>query len=316
MTKKIFTLVKTNYNHHVSMDLYHDFEKKMLGRSQWDIVNGLGSISARILRQFFRIIPPVRIRIRKHKNYVVIGYQKEKFFPFFHFDADMKILWMYDAWQTLFADIEKTIRAYKLDYVFTSSKQSADYLNTLNIPNFKSCWIPEGVNIDDYKFIPYQDRTTDILHLGRKWNEYHAKIKSIENHLIYKYEIHPGHIIFPNRQEFILGLADSRISICVPSNITHPNRSGYISTVTNRYFQSMASKCLILGKLPYDMIPLFNYNPIIEIDENNAIAQIQYILSNFDSYIPLIEKNYNEVKNFHSWDARLNQIEEFIANTT
>lgn len=76
----------------------------------------------------------------------------------------------------------------------------------------------------------------------------------------------------------------------------------------------MASKCLILGKLPYDMIPLFNYNPIIEIEEDNSVAQIQSILCNFDSYIPLIEKNYEEVNKFHTWDARLNQLEQFVAN--
>jgi hypothetical protein len=314
MNKKNFTLVKTNYSHHVSMDLYHEFEERVLGRSQWEVVNGLGSISARFLRQIFKIIPPIRIPIKKHKNYVVIGYQKEKFFPYFNFDADLKVLWMYDAWEFLFDDIEKTIRKLKINFVFTSSKQSADYLNTLNIQNFKSHWIPEGVNVEEYKFIPYQERTTDVLQLGRKWNEYHEKIKSIERYLSYKYEVNPGEIIFPTRQEFIVGLANSRISICVPSNITHPIRSGYISTVTNRFFQSMASKCLILGKMPYDMMQLFNYNPIIEIEEENSVEQIQSILKNFDSYIPLIEKNYEEVQKFHTWDARLNQLEQFVAN--
>lgn len=312
---KIFTLVKTNYNHHVSMDLYHEFEKDILDKPCWEMVNGVGSISAWALRYLFKIIRPIQIPIKKHKNYVVIGYQKEKFFPFFHFEADLKVLWMYDAWEPLFDDIEKTIRAYKINFVFTSSQHAADFLKTLNIPNFKSHWIAEGVNVAEYKFIPYHERTTDVLQLGRKWNEYHEKIKSIESHLIYKYEISPGRIIFPTRQEFIFGLANSKISICVPSNITHPNRSGNISTVTNRFLQSMASKCLILGKLPDDMMPLFNYNPIIEIDEENPVSQIESILSNFDFYIPLIEKNYDEVKKFHNWDARVNQIEEFIANT-
>ena len=297
------------------MDLYHEFERGLSGRNNWEMVNGQGSISARLLRQLFKIIPPIRFPIKKHKNYVVIGYQKEKFFPHFHFDADLKVLWMYDAWELLFDDIENTVREFGINFLFTSSKQSSEHFKKLNIPNFRAEWIPEGVNVEEYTYIPYQDRTTDVLQLGRKWIEYHEQIKNIDKHLIYKYEIYPGQIIFPTRHEFILGLANSRISICVPSNITHPKRSGCISTVTNRFFQSMASKCLILGKLPYDMIHLFNYNPIIEIEEDDPIGQIQFILSNFDSYIPLIEKNYNEVKNYHTWDARINQIEEFIANT-
>lgn len=312
---KQFTLVKTNFNHHVSMDLYYEFEARIINKPNWEIINGVGSIQARVLRQLLKFIPPIQLPIKKHKNYVVIGYQKEKFFPYFHFNADLKVLWMYDAWEPLFNEIEKTIRAYKINLVFTASKQSADYFNTLNIPNFQSHWIPEGIDVTQYQFIPYHERTTDILQLGRKWNEYHVKIKTVENDLVYQYEKKAGQIIFPTREEFLFGLANSKISICVPSDITHPERTGKISTITNRYLQSMASRCLILGKLPHDMLHLFDYNPIIEIDEENPVAQIEAILANFDTYIPLIEKNYEVVKNFHNWDNRVTQIENFILNS-
>lgn len=311
---KQFTLVKTNFNHHVSMDLYYEFEDRILNKPHWEIKTGVGSIQARVLRQLLKFIPPIQLPIKKHKNYVLIGYQKEKFFPFFHFKADLKVLWMYDAWEPLFDEIEKTIRAYKINIVFTASKQSADYFNTLNIPNFQSHWIPEGIDVDQYQFIPYQERTTDVLQLGRKWNEYHEKIKTIEKDIVYQYEKKAGEIIFPTREDFLFGLANSKISICVPSDITHPERTGKISTITNRYLQSMASKCLLLGKIPHDMVHLFDYNPIIEIDDNNPVAQIEAILSNFDTYIPLIEKNYETIKSFHNWDNRVAQIENFIRN--
>ncbi len=312
---KQFTLVKTNFNHHVSMDLYYEFEARIINKPNWEIINGVGSIQARVLRQLLKFIPPIQLPIKKHKNYVVIGYQKEKFFPYFHFNADLKVLWMYDAWEPLFDEIEKTIRAYKINLVFTASKQSAEYFNTLNIPNFQSHWIPEGIDVTQYQFIPYQERTTDVLQLGRKWNEYHEKIKSIESDLVYQYEKKAGQIIFPSREDFLFGLSNSKISICVPSNITHPKITGSISTITNRFLQSMASRCLILGKLPHDMLHLFDYNPIIEIDEENPVAQIEAILANFDTYIPLIEKNYEVVKNFHNWDNRVTQIENFILNS-
>ncbi len=111
---KQFTLVKTNFNHHVSMDLYYEFESRIIIKPNWEIISGVRSIQARVLRQLLKFIPPIQLPIKKHKNYVVIGYQKEKFFPFFHFKADLKVLWMYDAWEPLFDEIEKTIRAYKL----------------------------------------------------------------------------------------------------------------------------------------------------------------------------------------------------------
>ena len=52
------------------------------------------------------------------------------------------------------------------------------------------------------------------------------------------------------RDAFIDGLARSRVSICVPSSVTHPERAGDIETMTIRYLQSMVSKCVVLGRAP------------------------------------------------------------------
>jgi len=309
---KIFTLVKTNYNHHVSMDLYHEFEKRIIEKGTWEVVNGVGDKSARIIRQIVKRLPFIKFPLKKDKNYVVIGYQKEKFFPYFHYKTSSKSLWMYDAWEPCFDDIEKTIRDYGINTLFTASKQSSEYFNALNIKNFEAFWVPEAVDVANYEFIPYHERTIDVLQLGRKWNEYHEKIKPIEENLVYKYEKKAGQIIFKSREEFITGIANSKISVCVPSFITHPEITGRISTITNRYLQSMASKCLILGKLPDDMKFLFDYNPIVEIDDENPIGQIHDILENFDAYIPLIEKNYEILKNHHNWNTRVDQMETLM----
>ena len=89
---KQFTLVKTNFNHHVSMDLYYEFESRIIIKPNWEIISGVRSIQARVLRQLLKFIPPIQLPIKKHKNYVVIGYQKEKFFPFFHYISPFNIL--------------------------------------------------------------------------------------------------------------------------------------------------------------------------------------------------------------------------------
>lgn len=310
-------MIKTNFSHHVSMDLYHEFEKNIIQNSDWEVVNGIGSLQARVLRQVFKFIPPFLVPYRTEKNYIVIGFQKEKFFPYFHFKSNLKVLWMYDAWEPMFPEITTAVKQYQINVLLTASKQSADYFNTLNLPNFKAYWVPEAIDVNQYKFVEYADRTTDVLQLGRKWNEYHDKIKTIEDDgSVYLYEKKAGEIIFKTRESFLAGMANSKISICVPSDITHPDRTGNISTMTNRYLQSMASKCLILGKLPYDMQLLFDYNPIIEIDMENPVGQLHSILNNFEQYIPLIEKNYKTVKEKHSWNNRISEIENCIQDFT
>jgi hypothetical protein len=309
---KEFTLIKTKYSHHVSMDLYHEFEGEILKSGKWDFVNGPGNLRARIGRQLLKFMPVLRFPMRSKRNFVAIGYQVEKFFPYFHLKANSKTLWMYDAWEPLFKNIEKTVRDYGINLLCTASKQSADHFNSLGIENFRCEWLPEGVDSDLYRFVPYADRNIDVLQLGRKWDDYHDKIKPLEGELVYKYEKKRGQIIFATREEFLNGLANAKISICVPSDITHPERSGNISTITNRYLQSMASRCLILGKAPGDMKFVFDYDPMIEIDETDPIGQIRDILKNYDDYIPLIEKNYETVRQFHHWRNRVQQLENLI----
>jgi spore maturation protein CgeB len=310
---KPFTLIKTNYNQHVSMDLYHEFEANIIKKTTlWEVCNGVNSWQAFIIRQILKLIKPFTIPLYKNKNYVILGHQNEKFFPYFHFKAKSKTLWMYDAWEPLYDQIEKTIRNYNINLLLTASKQSAAYFNTLGIKNFKAQWVPEAVDVSKYYFTPYTDRTIDVLQLGRRWNFYHDKIKSIEKTLNYQYEKQAGTIIFATREDFLKGLANSKISICVPSAITHPEITGSVSTITNRFFQSMASKCLILGKLPDDMLHLFDYNPIIEIDDNNAENQIYDLLKNYEKYVPLIEKNYEIVKKYHNWNERIKTIENAV----
>jgi len=205
------------------------------------------------------------------------------------------------------------IENLKIDIVFFSYKQSFEYFKK-SLPKVKCFWVPEGISFNEYYAVPYSKKDIDILHLGRRYDFYHNKIVDFccENNLKYLYERKRGEIIFPSKTDFINGLARSKISICVPSSITHPLRSGYISGLTQRYLQSMASKCLILGYVPEDMKYLFDYNPIIQIDMKNTTQQINDILKNFSEYIKLIEKNYLEVKEKHQWKNRVTVIQSIL----
>ena len=112
---------------------------------------------------------------------------------------------------------------------------------------------------------------------------------------------------------FIIGKA--KVVICVPSNITHPERAEYISTMTLRYLQAMVSKVLIVGIMPSDMQELFPYMPIVEIDMDHAAAQMLTVLDNYEHYRPLIERNYAEVRQNHQWQNRWAIIKSVMEET-
>lgn len=316
---------------HVSDDTINEFEQVIL---QDSIVTNIKPISDkqylikffiyRLLRKTFSytsrrtikkyIIDP--LGDKKHIFTVMMGFVEEsKFKPYGLFTNHNRSIFLFDAWPHDFEKIIDFVDKFKIDYIFVSASQSAFILN--NKSN-KNCyyWISEGINPIEYKQnIQLADKTIDVLALGRKYDRYHQLIVDEINtkKITYLYEKQKGELIFPTRVEFVEGLAKSKISICVPSNITHPERSGNIETMTIRYLQSMVSKCIILGHAPAEMIELFGYNPVIEIDYANPVKQIETILENYTEYEELIERNYNEVINNHTWKCRWEQIKSLYA---
>ena len=80
-----------------------------------------------------------------------------------------------------------------------------------------------------------------------------------------------------------------------------------VSVVTG-IVPSMVSTCLLVGHAPKEMVELFSYNPVVEIDMEDPVGQIREILENFSDYIPLIEKNYTETVANHTWAKRWEQM--------
>jgi hypothetical protein len=231
------------------------------------------------------------------------------------FFSNANYVYMYDAWPRFHEDIVKKGKKMNIKMIFFSSYQVTKLFNKLD-SGIKGMWIPEGIKVEDYNFVPFDSKEIDVLEFGRKYDVYHDKIAPVlrPNNYSHFYEKRRGDVVFKSRLDFLNGLAKSKISICIPSNITHPERAEGISCMTLRYLQSMASKCLIVGILPDEMKYLFDYQPIIEIDIENASSQILDILANYESYFPLIERNYTEIQKFHTWDIRLEEIVLNIEN--
>ncbi len=246
---------------------------------------------------------------------ILMGPDKRSFEPYSYIPASGRLIYMFDAWPKNYEKISRFVTEYGIDKVFVSASQSAADLNKLMSKNIFH-YVPEGLDPILYKSAGYDRKDIDVLAMGRKYDDYHEKIKGhLQQHQrTYYYELEKGFLIFPDRNQFIDGLSRSKISICAPSSITHPERSGHVETMTMRYLQSMASKCLIVGHAPKEMVELFGYQPVIEIDWKDPTGQIEYLLQNFDLHIPLIERNYREVMTKHTWADRFSQIKHILCS--
>jgi hypothetical protein len=311
-------------DYHVSLDTSKEFEDVIIESSKNEIIIKHSSkLVCGLFYKLYRFLKIIKIfhflsplipnsKIGKPVYFeVLMGTNFQQCLPYFILSC-RKNFYIFDLWEQTHNSLIEFVNDFKVDNVFVSSSQVAEKLASLK-SNCNFYWIPEGIDIKDYNFYDFHKRTIDVIQIGRKYDKYHNLIvDQLKNSgKKYLFEKTKGALIFPTRGNFIDGLASSKISICFPSNITHPQRSGQIETLTIRYLQSIASKCIILGHAPDEMIKVFGYNPVIEADMLNPIDQLEDILNNYEQYFQLIEKNYQNLIR-HQWTNRWDEIKEII----
>lgn len=317
------------------ISLLKNFEQFCVTNSTWSTKKGPvlftpRSFSLRFYSVFHFIFKPFLRRIKIKGAVVSLGlpyyyYLLSKTFPYFTKDCDLRVLWTYDVWEPDYDRVREMVSKSGINLLLLSSHQASVHFKKLQLPNCKVHWVPETVNVEDYKQKAWNDRKINILSFGRSWHTYHDLIVAgcEKNGINYQYQerneqkdvavqgLKKG-LQFPTWSDFVDGLSEAQICICFPRSVTHPKLAGNVSTLTIRYLQAMASKCLIIGAAPTEIEHLLNYNPVIEVDWNNPTHQILEILKNPEPYQELIEKNYRIVKaHFHHKNS-IERIEKLI----
>jgi hypothetical protein len=243
---------------------------------------------------------------------ICMGVAEYRLFPFSC--CREVVVYCFDCWPATYEGWETFFRRNRIRLAFFSASRAAEYFSA-RIPSMQSVWLPEAVDPDAYlNSKRLEERSIDVLELGRKHDLFHQAItqKLKENHRKHLYELQKGRIIFPTREALVKGLSDSKISVCFPCSLTHPERSGDVETVTHRYFESMASGCLILGKCPQELVDIFGYNPVIEADWHDPYGQIDDILQNPGNYQDLVHRNYRRLMEVGTWRLRARSMIEVI----
>ena len=170
-------------------------------------------------------------------------------------------------------------------------------------------WLPEAADPAEYSSdIPLKDRKVDVLELGRRSEEYHKAITDALKECSYTHLYVQGkERMFPTREQLMETWRHTRISVCFPKAVTDLERSGGMETVTFRYFESMSSKCLMVGHCPQELQDIFGYNPVIEVDRTDYSGQLLSVLADIEQeeYQELVDRNYQQMLKVGSWDARV-----------
>ena len=242
----------------------------------------------------------------------------EAAFPYYLSYQIIPMLW--DTWPKEQERLYGDLKMLKCPMALVSSRQMAQQIEKrLHI---KCLWVPEG--IDAAGFSKGDDlylRPIDVFELGRQHAEYH---KAVEVAIAQKYltqwkgnkyreDGRLAELAFKTNEKLKENLAKAKIVICFPKVDTcSREESGGIETLTQRYWEAMLSRCLIVGRAPAELIDLMGYYPVVDVDWNNPTEQLKNILSNISDYQWLVDKNLETAKRLAPWDGRMNAIKTFI----
>lgn len=244
----------------------------------------------------------------------LMGFSESRTLPFSYW-TDI-IPYCFDCWPPQYNRWVSFFKRHRVRLAFFSARQSAAYFSQA-IPEMVSVWLPEATNPFEYRpSIPLVNRDIDVLELGRKHELYHVRITSLleRSQFSHKYVKRMGMAVFPGKTGFVEGLGSSKISICFPCSETNPERAVGVETVTHRYFESLASKCLLLGHAPQELIDLFGYNPVIEVEWRFEFEQINAVLRNLASYQEFVERNYIRLLEVGTWECRIAEVIREVSN--
>lgn len=220
----------------------------------------------------------------------------------------------WDCWPCYFEKTCEWLRKHGGRTAIFSSRQTAEMMQERFSGKNKGwqrinvIWCPEAVDGDVYqKGKLLKDRTIDLLEFGRS-NEKVLQTGALSlNHVCTKQN---GKFIYTNEQLY-QAMGDAKVTIALPRSMTQPEMAGDIETLTQRYWECMFSRMVMVGHAPQEFVDFIGYNPVIELREDiSAEALIRDVLEHIDDYQELVDKNRETAERLGSWDVRIKWLME------
>ncbi len=221
------------------------------------------------------------------------------------------IPFVWDCWPCHFEKMCTWIEKHNVRTAIFTSSQTAELMQK-RFPDLNVLFCPEGVDTTKYtegKLL--KDRSIDLLEFGRS-NEKVIPAGTFKdiNHVSTKV----GKTFIFNNEQLYEAMGDSKVTICLPRSITQPEVAGDIETLTQRYWECMLSRIVMVGHAPKELINLIGYNPCVEIcgDSSDVKRQISDIIEHIEDFQVLVDKNRVVALQYGDWKNRMCQVMDFL----
>jgi hypothetical protein len=252
------------------------------------------------------------------------------------------IPFVWDCWPCYFEKMCRWLDKHEVKTAIFTSSQTADRIRK-RFPKMNIMYCPEAVDTSNYhEGKPLKDRSIDVLEFGRNGNV--NGITELRNYgttelrnygdtdirrdgnrrydnenqnekggrgIRYVCTKVDGKFIYTNEQLYE-AMGDAKITIALPRSVTQPEIAGDIETLTQRYWENMLSRMVMVGHAPKELVDLIGYNPIIELDRDHVKEQIFEILEHIEDYQKLVDKNRETALRLGDWTLRMKEVMSFL----
>lgn len=227
-------------------------------------------------------------------------------FPYYMTHEVIPFFW--DCWPESFEKVFSWLEKHRIKTAIFTSSQFADMVRE-RFPMMNVLWCPEGIDAGSYKEgKELRERGIDFLQYGR---EIDSTVKYDFTGVNYVSAKRDGKAIF-SQKELVNALTDAKIVAAYPKSWTNPEEAGGIETLTQRYWECMLSRCIMVGHAPKELVDLIGYNPVIELDSNDPNGQLRKLLENIADYQALVDKNREMAIKYGDWKESMGRVKEFL----
>lgn len=227
-------------------------------------------------------------------------------FPDYMFYEIIPIIW--DCWPIYYNKVTNWLRKYQVKTaIFTSSQTAA--LMRKEFPEMNILSITEGINILRYREgKDLADRSIDLLEYGSIYrNFFHHHVSGIRH-----INRENANGCMDSFKQLVQTMADAKVTIALPRCDTAPEETGGIETLTQRFWEGMLSRTVMLGRAPKELIDLIGYNPVIGLDRENPEEQVRDIVEHISDYQELVDKNHETATHLAPREIRMQQVWEWL----
>lgn len=244
-------------------------------------------------------------------------------FPDYLFYEIIPFVW--DCWPCLDDRFCRWLERHKVKRAVFTSGQNAERIRR-RLPYINILVVTEGIDVTHYrKGKDLQCRRIDFMEFGR--NNRDLFDPSSWNDIKHFNASNQGKRLSDEELRNIM--YDSKVVATIPKCDTDAKIANGVETLTQRYWEAMLSRMVMIGHAPKELVDLIGYNPCIEIegfvshrdmkdyvieplDAEVVHRQVRDIVNNISDYQPLVDHNRETALRYAPWELRMKEVKEWL----